>query len=171
MIANAGIPTKAGGLDDLFSSSEDDDTSGLQKRNDISSAKSRSPSPLFVPSPGDHRVKFLALVEKHRKERNEERERESMDTARPPRRSYTGLLHFSSLQTGKSPPFLSSTAWRDGLGSRITRMGGPAPETPEFPLSHGRARVGGAHPRPIVSPLGGGGDARVGTPTVRGRGR
>ncbi len=55
----------------LFSDSEEENTQEMLHTPDNASGRSasRSPSPLFFPSPGGQKSKFLALVEKHRKER------------------------------------------------------------------------------------------------------
>ncbi|KAJ9611729.1 hypothetical protein H2200_004913 [Cladophialophora chaetospira] len=57
--------------DKLFSDTDDEDLPELPRSTGKVSARfaSRSPSPLFFPSPGGQKSKFLALVEKHRKER------------------------------------------------------------------------------------------------------
>ncbi|ETI25214.1 hypothetical protein G647_04587 [Cladophialophora carrionii CBS 160.54] len=64
---------EAGKDDKLFSNSEEDETWGLRHTANLegSNSGSRSPSPLFFPSPDGHKSKFLALVEKHRKQRQE----------------------------------------------------------------------------------------------------
>ncbi|EXJ59962.1 hypothetical protein A1O7_04110 [Cladophialophora yegresii CBS 114405] len=63
-----------GGKDDrLFNDSEEDGSRALHNTTNLEASKSgsRSPSPLFFPSPDGHKSKFLALVEKHRKQRQE----------------------------------------------------------------------------------------------------
>jgi mediator of replication checkpoint protein 1 len=72
--------SKTGALDDLFSDSEDN-VLGRKTRNASPLGKSRSPSPLFIPSPENHKSKFLALVEKHRKERKDKEAEEAAKLA------------------------------------------------------------------------------------------
>ena len=66
-------------MDKLFSRSEEDSTPGPPSptRNMAATSGSGPPSPLFFPSPEGRKSKFLALVEKHRKERKAKEAEES----------------------------------------------------------------------------------------------
>ncbi|KIW69147.1 hypothetical protein PV04_05040 [Phialophora macrospora] len=70
---------EARGEDNLVSDSEEDEILGSRHATKSKSTKSvsRSPSPLFFPSPEGHKSKFLALVEKHRKHREEKEAEEA----------------------------------------------------------------------------------------------
>ena len=90
--------------DKLFSSSEEDDVRGSPSPTRITTAiaGSRSPSPLFFPSPANNKSKFLALVEKHRKER---KEKESAEAAKQELKMQSLKSHTSErrLPRGSSP--------------------------------------------------------------------
>ncbi|OAG33956.1 hypothetical protein AYO21_11909 [Fonsecaea monophora] len=63
--------------DSIFDDSEEDDIFAARQTSNTNTNLQRSPSPLFFPSPKEQKSKFLALVEKHRKQRLEKEAEEA----------------------------------------------------------------------------------------------